>query len=308
MSSTKIYNNSERIDFDIKDIPSRQEPTKVLMCTPDCFDVVDVKNPHMNGNAGHVNKSKAQEQWHAIKLFYQLLVTAGHLEKYCEIEGAVGCEDMVFAANQTLPWQFKDGSKKVILSKMKHPSRQKEVPFFKKLFSDKGYEILELKNTQHFEGMGDTIPHPGKHLLYGGYGHRTEVNAYEEISQLLDVKIVLLELVDEKFYHLDTCFLPLDEETVMIYKNAFTSDGLLILKKTFKKIIEVPLEEAERGFALNAHVIKDSKSNSKHVLIQQGNDFTISQLKALGFIVTETDTSEFMKSGGSVFCMKMMLY
>ncbi|HEX8549018.1 MAG TPA: arginine deiminase family protein [Cytophagaceae bacterium] len=308
MSIAKIYPDSKSIDFDITKIESRQEPTKVLMCTPDCFEVIDVKNPYMKGNTGLINKSKAHEQWHAIKRFYQLLVTAGQLEKYVEIKGAVGCEDMVFAANQTLPWRFPDGSKKVILSKMKHPSRQKEVPFFKELFIKKGYEILELETASHFEGMGDTIPHSGKQLLYGGYGHRSDLKAYEEISQLLDVKIILLELIDEKFYHLDTCFLPLDEDTLMLYPGAFTEDGLATLTKTFKHIIEIPLHEAENGFALNAHVISCSKSQSKHVLIQKGNEYTIAQLKALNFKVTETETSEFMKSGGSVFCMKMMLY
>ena len=32
------------------------------------------------------------------------------------------------------------------------------------------------------------------------------------------------------------------------------------------------------------------------------------KLKGEGFKVYEVDTSEFMKSGGSVFCMKMMHY
>ena len=32
------------------------------------------------------------------------------------------------------------------------------------------------------------------------------------------------------------------------------------------------------------------------------------KLRSAGFNVVEVDTSEFMKSGGSVFCLKMMVY
>jgi N-dimethylarginine dimethylaminohydrolase len=295
-------------ELDINKIAARKEPGRVLMCSPDYFDVVDVKNPHMEGNAGKIDKMLAHKQWNFLKENYSKLVKNGTLEKFIELPGSKGCEDMVFAANQSFPWMTAAGEKVVIMSKMRHASRQKEVPFFEKLYADLGYKIIHLKKAELFEGMGDAIPHPGKNLIYGGYGHRSNEDSYHEISEILDVPVVTIELTDSRFYHLDTCFLPLDKDTVMLFPGAFTLGDLKGIKKLFKNLIEVSEEEAAHDFALNAHVISDEGSGKKVALIQKGSKKTITQLKENGFDVIEADTSEYMKSGGSVFCMKMMLY
>jgi N-dimethylarginine dimethylaminohydrolase len=44
------------------------------------------------------------------------------------------------------------------------------------------------------------------------------------------------------------------------------------------------------------------------VLIQEGCDGTVDRLRAHGFVPVELDTSEFLKAGGSVFCMKQMIW
>ncbi|HEY8402865.1 MAG TPA: arginine deiminase-related protein, partial [Cytophagaceae bacterium] len=232
----------------------------------------------------------------------------GVLEAVLEIKGVEGCEDMVFAANQTFPWVTRQGEKVVVMSKMRHASRQKEVPHFEKFFQELGYRPIHLNRTDLFEGMGDTIPHYGKWLLYGGFGHRSKKEAYEEIAELLQVPVVALELVDERFYHLDTCFVPVNENTIMICKEAFSADGLACIKKLFNKVIEIPVEEASDFFSLNAHLINDKASGKKVAILQKGSKRTIEVLKDAGYQVEEVDTSEYIKSGGSVFCMKMMLY
>jgi N-dimethylarginine dimethylaminohydrolase len=262
----------------------------------------------MKNQEGRINKTLANEQWLALKQTYELLVKKGILREVLVIEGAPGCEDMVFAANQSFPWVTPAGQYMVVMSKMYHESRRREVPFFESYYQNLGYEILYLKHTSFFEGMGDTIVHPGKRLLYGGYGHRSTLNAYGELSQLLQVPVITLELPDNRFYHLDTCFVPLDHETVMLCKEAFTEKGLESLRKIFKNIIEIPVEEAENNFSLNAHVLSGKHSETKTAIIQKGSPLTISAIKKHGFDVVEVDTSEFMKSGGSVFCMKMMIY
>ncbi len=43
--------------------------------------------------------------------------------------------------------------------------------------------------------------------------------------------VIPLKLIDEKFYHLDTCFYPLLDDTVMYYPEAFNSDSLQIIEK-----------------------------------------------------------------------------
>ena len=48
--------------------------------------------------------------------------------------------------------------------------------------------------------------------------------------------------------------------------------------------------------------------NGKDIIIQQGARKTVESLKANGFKIHEVDTSEYIKSGGSVFCMKQLLF
>jgi N-dimethylarginine dimethylaminohydrolase len=269
------------------------------MCAPTYFEVKDVKNAFMEGNLGKVNFQLAQQQWQELKVAFEKLG-----KMVCIIEPVVGLEDMVFTANQVLPGLDNESKPYVLLSHMRHESRKKEVPFFRHWFESKGYKILELESKNLlFEGQGDGIWHPGKKMLWGGYGHRTSLDAYYEIAKILDIQIIALELPTNNFYHLDTCFCPLDSQTVLIYSEAFTSEGLNLIRHFFPRVIEVTNEDACKSFACNAHVI-----DYKYVVIQKGATQTIKQLQSLGFEIIECETSEFIKSGGSIFCMKMMIY
>jgi len=296
------------IDIDINEIPDRDEARKVLLCTPEHYDIIDTKNVHMEDMAGTVKKELAVNQWKHLKSVYQILKNEGKLDDVLEIAGEPGREDMVFCANQTFPWVTEDDRKVVIMGKMKHASRQQEIVFFEKFFKKLGYELIKLKRSEFFEGMGDLIPHPTKRLLYGGYGHRTEEITYEEISQLLETPIIPLELIDPHFYHLDTCFMPLDTSTLFICEEAFGEHDLELLENYFPNIISVPREEARNDFSLNAHCMRDKVTGTKTAIIQKGGTTTKMELRNYGYEVIELDTSEFIKSGGSVFCLKMMVY
>ena len=131
--------------------------------------------------------------------------------------------------------------------------------------------------------------------------HTTAI--YSDISDALNTPIILLALHDPDFYHLDTCFCPLDEATVLLYPPAFERDGLACIEKMFDRIIVAPEREARELFACNAH-----SADGKHVIIQRGCVETCQNLTDHGYIPIEVDTDEFLKSGGSVFCMKQMFW
>ncbi|MBN8669553.1 MAG: hypothetical protein J0L80_02630 [Chitinophagales bacterium] len=297
-----VFKNN--ILFSINDIKDRTDPTRVLMCSPDYFDIVDVKNVHMQGHIGNTDKAQVDAQWQSLKDAYDALLNNKVLDEVSVIPGATGCEDMVFCANQTLPWKMEDGSEVVVMSRMRHESRQREVPYFEEFFKNKGFKPLHFNNVKMFEGMGDVIPHPGKRLLYGGYGHRTTAEAYDELAQMLQTPVVALELINPKFYHLDTCFVPLSKDSVMLCREAFTEDGLAMIRQLFTKVYYIPEYEAEKYFSLNAHAF--DAHGTKTAILQKGSAITVDVLKQEGYNVVEIETGEFMKSGGSVFCMKMM--
>jgi N-dimethylarginine dimethylaminohydrolase len=90
---------------------------------------------------------------------------------------------------------------------------------------------------------------------------------------------------------------------VLIAPAAFDDEGRALIEKGFDTIIEAPDEEARHQFACNAH-----SPDGKHVLIQEGCEGTTERLRSEGFLPIELDTSEFLKAGGSVFCMKQMIW
>lgn len=298
MKARLIRTVAELDCLDVAALPHRPEPQRVLMCTPEHFDVVDVKNPFMEGNIGRVDKARATAEWEALRRAYE---TAGH--EVLIITGEDGLEDMVFAANQVLPGLNADGPY-VLLSRMQHPSRQREVPIYRAWFEQQGYNVFELTSEAgHFEGQGDAIWHPGRQLLWGGHGPRTSWSAYEQVSEILNVPVITLELVNPNFYHLDTCFCVLRDDAALYFPGAFDAEGRALLARMFPRLIEVSECESMCFFACNAHAI-----DGKTVILQRGAVETVSRLRTEGFDVVEVETHEFLKSGGSVFCMKMMIY
>jgi N-dimethylarginine dimethylaminohydrolase len=285
--------------LDVAALPDRVEPQRVLMCTPESFDVVDVKNAFMEGNVGSVDRVEAAAEWEALRCAFEV---AGH--EVVTIEGAPGLEDMVFSANQVLPGMGEDGTPYVVLSHMRFPSRRREVPYYRDWFAARGYRVLELpESVELFEGQGDAIWHPGKMLLWGGYGHRTTLAAYEALSELIGVPVIALELAHTDFYHLDTAFCALAPDAVLIFPGAFTPEGRDLISSVFERVIEVDEREASERFACNGAAV-----DGRTVLIQRGADTTVAKLRAAGFEPIEVETREFIKSGGSVFCMKLMIY
>ena len=296
----RIYTSADQLDFTIADLPALPVPGRVLMVKPTYFDVEYVINPHMKEHVGRVDKIQAANEWeHLVDGFEELGLNVEILD------GVKGLPDMVFCANQSLPYEDAGGNRKVIMSIMRAPQRKGEVPLIEKWYKKIGYEVLYLnpEKTETFEGMGDGQWHFKRRLLWGGYGYRSSLNAYEQISKLLDVPVVVLQLVNEKFYHLDTCMCMLNESSVLIYPDAFTEESLELIHTLYDTVIEATQYEAEKLFAVNA-----TCPDGKNVFIQQGCTDVNKKLRDTGFAVHEFSTYEFIKSGGSVFCMKLLYW
>ena len=295
-----VYARPSDLDFTLDDCAPCPVPRRVVLTTPMYFDVAYVINPHMADHVGTVDHDEATRQWDALRAAYASLGITPEI-----VDGVDGLPDMVFCANQTLPVCQPDGTTSVVLSRMHAPERQAEVPHFKRFFEANGYAIQELPEDldTDFEGMGDAIWHPGHYLLWGGYGFRTGQPAYEALSEMLDAPVIALKLDDPDFYHLDTCFSVLDERSVLIYPGVFDASGRALIDHFFDTVIEAPEDEARELFACNAHC-----PDGEHVLIQEGCTTTNARLRDAGFTPIELDTSEFLKSGGSVFCMKLMIW
>lgn len=284
----------------------------VLLCPPTYFDVIDMKNPYMVGDSP-VDKAKAQAQWEALRA--ALEATGVNVEI---IEPQPGLEDMVFAANQVFVGYHNQIGKFIVPSRMRHASRQREVAPYVDWFRDHGYKVLEVDLAdEYLEGGGDLIwhPHVGRVLLpaevdlqhapiiYAAYGFRSTLGGVRRFAAAmtkLDIRVVPLELIDPRFYHLDTCFCPLNPEAALIYPGALSKSSLEVLQRSWRRLHEITKSEAT-GFIANGIVapgryLTPRTTPSLETILDQEN------LKPV--IV---DTSEFEKSGGSCFCMKNFL-
>ena len=284
------------------DYPEQPLGRLIYMMDPSAFDIRDAINPHMRDAEGRlhtVDKRRALSQWQALKAVYENLGLRVQV-----LEADPNCPDMVFCANQSLPFLEEGERPHVILSNMAAAARQFEVAVFARQIKACGVTLHSLppRSPDHlFEGTGDALWVPGRKLILGGYGSRTKRSIYQTVAAITSAPIVLFELVHPRFYHLDTCLSILDDHTVLAAREGFHPRDWNTLSELFPRVIEVDIDEADfPGFACNAHC-----PDKKHVIIQRGNEKTCRALRALGFVPIEVETDEFIKSGGSVFCMKL---
>lgn len=292
-----MYDNLADIDFSLDDLSDREDYGAVLLVEPTYFDVeYELEDNTFMDEEYKVDRAEAWTQWQAMKDTYEELGVETHV-----LDGVEGLPDMVFTANHALPYE-ESGEKKVVLSNMKHAERDPEVAYVVDWFTEQGYELFNADGHM-FEGTGDAVWHPKKELLWAGHGVRTDKAVYETVRDAFDVPIITLELDSANpWYHLDTCFAPVDEDTVLAYMDAFSEEDQDKIRHVFSTVIEVPEAEAVNGLAANAH-----SPDGEHILIQAGNEKTRGYLQQQGFTVEELDTGQFLKSGGSVYCMKLVV-
>ncbi len=292
-----VYRKASAVDFDLTTLAQIPLPTRVLFVRPTHFEVAYVINPHMAAHLGTVEPQAASEQWRLVVDVYR-----GFGLDVAILEGVAGLPDMVFCANQSLPALGVDASKQVVASKMASVERGPEVGHFERFFESQGYRVHEPPPAD-FEGMGDALWHGECRLLWVGTGFRTESRALDYLAETLEAPVIELGLVDPLLYHLDTCLSFLDSTTALWVPSAFNKIGQELIRSLVSNLVEVPLEEATASLACNAHCV-----DGHNIVIQAGCPTTAKRVRDLGFNVIEVETGEFLKSGGSVFCMKQMYW
>jgi N-dimethylarginine dimethylaminohydrolase len=158
-------------------------------------------------------------------------------------------------------------------SNFRHPERQRETPVFVQWFASQGWQVQPLGVDASFEGAGDAL-FCGK-LLFAGYLNRSDVASHAALGEAFACEVLSLELVDPRFYHLDTCFCPLAPGQAIYYPAAFDDYGRKVLAENVSTLVAVEEDEAAK-FACNA-------------------------------VVVGTPLGEFLKSGGSAKCLTLRL-
>jgi len=264
--------------------------SRLLMCPPDYYGIEYEINPWMRVS-NQSNGDRARTQWQALTRVLEKEIGA----KLEFMEPVQGLPDLVFTANAGVLYEGK-----VVPSRFRHPERQGEERHFIDWFTRKGYEVILLDDEMYFEGAGDLLGFP--EFWVGGYRQRSDIRAYDELSKIFQKEILPVELVDRRFYHLDTCFCPLSGGELLYFPPAFDAYAQTVITSRLEqdKRFAVPSSEGER-FACNAVCLE------RHVVLPTGCPETMAWLNKQGYITHPVELDEFLKAGGSAKCLTLAL-
>lgn len=303
---TELVETLADLHFLLGKLPTLHRPPmrRVLMVSPEHYRILYAINPYMKTASGAlqtVSPPEAARQWETLAAAYRRLGLTVEV-----LPGRPELPDMVFAANQSfVSWNPESKRPVAILSRMQSEFRRPEVEPFRRWYETRAYETIALGGSAEltFEGNGDALLDASRPFIWGASGPRTSPAVYEEIAARTGLPVVRLTLRSPDFYHLDTCFSILSASTVAIQPSAFDQKNLRMIHEAFDNVIEIDLDENLRFFAGNCH-----SPDGRHVILNRGARHFTRELERKGFTTVELDTSEFMKAGGSVFCLKMMVY
>ncbi|HEY5647912.1 MAG TPA: arginine deiminase-related protein [Nitrospiria bacterium] len=261
---------------------------KFLMCPPEYYQIEYEINAWMDKNR-QADAERARDQWHEL---YETLTA--RLGAEVELMSPVkGLPDLVFTANAGLV-----AGREFMLSRFRYPERQREAPVFESWFKERGYQIHSISGETCFEGEGDALT-LGE-TLFAGYQKRSDIQSHTWISGILKKRVLSLALIDPYFYHLDTCFFPLDAQTAFYFPDAFDDYGRRVIADAVPEAVPVSKEDAMR-FGCNAVVV------GRNIVLQKGCTGMTRVIEEKGFTVHELDLSEFHKAGGSAKCLVLRL-
>jgi len=259
-----------------------------LLCPPRHYAIRYEINPWMDVGRP-VDPGRAVAQWQALKALLEGLGARVRL-----LPPAAGVPDLVFTANAGLV-----AGRAVVLSRFRHAERRLEERIDARWFRAHGYRVGRLPRGVTFEGEGDMLRQGA--TWYLGYGFRTAAPAAAPLARRLKARVMPLKLVDHRFYHLDTCFAPLDGKTALWYPGAFSPEARLTVQALVPDPVVVSEADAIR-FVCNAIPV------GRAVVAHAGaSSALVRAVERRKFTWRETDLSEFLKAGGAAKCLALRL-
>jgi N-dimethylarginine dimethylaminohydrolase len=268
---------------------------RYLVCRPVHFTVAYEINPFMHVQV-HPDPDVASSQFDGL---LGALRSAGAEVEF--LDPAPGLPDLVFTANAGVV----DGDV-FVPSLFRHPERQSETPVDVAWFAAHHYRVTPLAGNEPFEGAGDVLPFGGgpgtAHgpVLVAGYRTRSTIGAHSALGALLGVPVRTVELVDERFYHVDLVFCPLDERRALIAPQGLDRYGCRVLDELVPEPLWLTDDEAV-SFCANSVVVGD-------VVIMPSCTPRLGRLlEDAGLSVVVAPVGEFLKAGGGCRCLTLAL-
>ncbi|QSB14885.1 amidinotransferase [Natronosporangium hydrolyticum] len=254
-----------------------------LLCPPTYFEVNYRINPWMDPTTP-VDTELAGKQWQRLR---ETLAELGHTIH--ELPPAPDLPDMVYAANGGF---VLDGI--AYGARFRHPQRAAEADHHLRWYEQQGWRTHQPAEVN--EGEGD-FAWTGEVIL-AGYGFRTDPAAHREVQEVFGRPVLSLQLVDPRFYHLDTALAVLregDAAQLAYYPGAFSPGSQRVLHRLFPNAV-VADEVDAAAFGLNL------VSDGERVVLNAEASGMAAKLAAAGYQPMPVELSELKKGGGSVKC------
>jgi N-dimethylarginine dimethylaminohydrolase len=290
----------------------------VLMGDPTHFSVVGGANPHTRDRWGRrksVDRALAIRQWQGLR---EQLVRLGL--RVVVVPPDPRWPGLVYPANAG----FRHGER-FVLSNLT-PTRAGEQAIYREVIEGLGLRCATI--ARRFEGEADLFP-AGKHLIqtHGAirrqrfvprwglppwrrvYGFRSDPAALAEIEALgpLPHPVLRVELVDERYYHGDTCLCSFgrEREHLLAWLPALEPGSAQRLREAFGERL-IALGDADAAiYAANSFAANCGPDRTPHLVMPDGISPDLERaIRARGVTIVKVDVSEFYKKGGgSVKCM-----
>ncbi len=265
---------------------------RYLMCPPHHFGVLYEINPWMHQEVA-VEHDAASRQWQDLVANLRL---AG--AEVVSMDPHPSVPDLVFTANAGIV-----NGDQFVPSHFRHPERQGETEIDAEWFAAHGFRVDRLPAELDHEGAGDALPFTpegGGTVLVSGYSFRSDAAAVTALGSLVGCPVKAVQLVDERLYHVDLTFCPLDDRRAICAPMGWDRYG----RKVIEALVPEPLwleDDEALAFCANSVVVGTT-------IVMPSTPVRVGrQLEAWGFTVVESRVDEFLKAGGGCRCLTLAL-
>ena len=294
----------------MKETPSQLPIPAFVMNFPFTLDTAVPNNiwmQEMEEEALKINKGNAYRQFLDL---YQFV--AGNSLVYT-LPSTGNFQDLVYVANMGIYLPHIKDSNHIILSNFTSEPRQGEEKVGKPFFEAMEYETHMC--PFEWEGEAD-LKYLYDNVYIGGYGQRSNIQAYEWMEKKFDMNIIKVEMVDEYLYHLDCSVFPLTNNKTLICTELYTPEELALISQ-YTNIIDINIDDTLNGIANSVrlgNMILCASNISELTRADENYEAEKHKINTLekicfneGLEPVFFNISEYMKSGAMLSCMMMHL-
>ena len=294
----------------MKETPSQLPIPAFVMNFPFTLDTSNPNNiwmKEMEAKDLKINKGNAYRQFLDLYQFIAGNSLVNILPTYGEYQ------DLVYVANMGIYLPHIKDSNNIILSNFTSEPRQGEEKVGKPFFDLMGYQTHMCPFK--WEGEVD-LKYLYDNVYIGGYGQRSDIQAFEWMEKEFDMNIIKIEMVDEYLYHLDCSIFPLTKEKTLICTELYTPKELAHISQ-YTNIIDISVDDTYNGIANSArlgNMILCASNISELTRADENYEAEKHKINSLekicfneGLEPVFFNISEFMKSGAMLSCMLMHL-